>query len=55
MFPRCHFIQTEADSDAFVEDYITTALVSTLKIIVNAIENKKNIFAANGKVSFNLS
>lgn len=54
MFPRCHYIQTEADSDAFVEDYITTALVSTLKIIVKAIENNKKIFAANANVSFNL-
>jgi len=51
LFPRCHFIRTEADSDAFVEDYITTALVSTLKIIVKAIENSKKIFDANGNVS----
>jgi len=54
MFPRCHFIRNEADSDAFVEDYITTALVSTLKIIVKAIESNKKMFAANGNVSFNL-
>jgi len=52
MFPRCHYIRNEADSDAFVEDYITTALVSTLKIIVKAIENNKRIFNVNGNVSF---
>jgi len=54
MFPRCHYIRTEEDKDAFVEDYITTALISTLKIIVKAIENNKRIFTANGNVSFNL-
>jgi len=54
MFPRCHHIQSEADKIAFVEDYITTALVSTLKIIVKAIENKKKIFTESGNVSFNL-
>lgn len=53
MFPRCHYIRSEAGIDAFVEDYITTALVSTLKIIVHAIENNKMIFSANGNVSFN--
>lgn len=53
MFPRCHYIRSEADSEAFVEDYITTALVSTLKIIVQAIENNKMIFTANGNVSLN--
>lgn len=50
MFPRCHYIRSEADSDAFVEDYITTALISTLKIIVKAIENNKKMFATNGNV-----
>jgi len=50
MFPRCHYIRSEADSDAFVEDYITTALVGTLKIIVKSIENNKRIFNANGNV-----
>jgi len=54
MFPRCHYIRSEADSEAFVEDYITTSLISTLKIIVQAIENNKMIFTANGNVSFNL-
>jgi len=54
MFPRCHYIRNEADSDAFVEDYIITALVSTLKIIVKAIENNKRIFNVNGNVSFDL-
>jgi hypothetical protein len=54
MFPRCHYIRNEADNDAFVEDYITTALVSTLKFIVKAIENNKRIFTANGNVSLNL-
>jgi len=54
MFPRCHYIRTEADSDAFVEDYITTALVSTLKIIVKAIENNKNMFTTDGNVCINL-
>lgn len=54
MFPRCHYIRSEADNDAFVEDYIATALVSTLKIIVKAIENNKIIFTANGNVSFDL-
>ncbi|KAL5245423.1 hypothetical protein ACI65C_012833 [Semiaphis heraclei] len=54
MFPRCHFIRTEADSDAFVEDYITTALVSTLKIIVKSIENSKKIFDANGNIPYNI-
>jgi len=53
MFPRCHYIRSEADSEAFMEDYITTALVSTLKIIVQAIENNKMIFTANGNVSLN--
>jgi len=54
MFPRCHYIRSEEDKDAFVEDYIITALISTLKIIVKAIENNKRIFTANGNVSFNL-
>lgn len=54
MFPRCHFIRSEEDKDAFVEDYITTALISTLRIIVKAIENNKRIFTLNGNVSFNL-
>jgi len=54
MFPRCHYIRSEEDKDAFVEDYITTALISTLKIIVKAIENNKKIFTANGNVSSNL-
>jgi len=53
MFPRCHYIRSKADSEAFVEDYITTALVSTLKIIVQAIENNKMIFTENGNVSLN--
>ncbi|XP_029348656.1 tubulin glycylase 3A-like isoform X1 [Acyrthosiphon pisum] len=54
MFPRCHYIRTEADSDAFVEDYITTALVSTLKIIVKSIENNKNMFTADGNIPYKL-
>ncbi|XP_026821173.1 tubulin glycylase 3A-like [Rhopalosiphum maidis] len=54
MFPRCHYIRSDADSDAFVEDYITTALVSTLKIIVKAIENNKTIFTSNGNIPYNL-
>lgn len=54
MFPRCHYIRTETDSEAFVEDYITTALVSTLKIIVKAIENNRRIFSTKGNVYFNL-
>ncbi|CAI6373504.1 unnamed protein product [Macrosiphum euphorbiae] len=54
MFPRCHYIRTEADSDAFVEDYITTALVSTLKIIVKAIENNKNMFTTDGNIPYKL-
>jgi len=53
MFPRCHYNRSKVDIEAFVEDYITTALVSTLKIIVQAIENNKMIFTANGNVSFN--
>ncbi|XP_022176617.1 tubulin glycylase 3A-like [Myzus persicae] len=52
MFPRCHYIRTEADSDAFVEDFITTALVSTLKIIVKAIENNKRMFTENGNIPY---
>ncbi|CAI6344638.1 unnamed protein product [Macrosiphum euphorbiae] len=54
MFPRCHYIRSEADSEAFVEDYITTALVSTLKIIVQAIENNKVIFTANGNIPYTI-
>ncbi|KAE9542612.1 hypothetical protein AGLY_002523 [Aphis glycines] len=50
MFPRCHYIRSEAGIDTFVEDYITTALVSTLKIIVHAIQNNKMIFSANGNI-----
>jgi len=53
MFPRCHYIRSEIDSEAFVEDYITTSLISTLKIIVRAIENNKMIFTENGNVSLN--
>jgi len=51
MFPRCHYIRSEADSDAFIEDYITTALVSTLKIIVKGIEDNKKMFSSNGNVT----
>ncbi|XP_060868327.1 tubulin glycylase 3A-like [Metopolophium dirhodum] len=54
MFPRCHYIRSEADSDAFVEDYITTALISTLKIIVKAIENNKKIFTTNGNIPYTI-
>ncbi|CAI6354325.1 unnamed protein product [Macrosiphum euphorbiae] len=54
MFPRCHYIRSEEDKDAFVEDYITTALISTLKIIVKAIENNKKIFNANGNIPFKM-
>jgi len=54
MFPRCHYIRSEEDKDSFVEDYIITALISTLKIIVKAIENNKRIFTENGNVSFSL-
>ncbi|XP_015364911.1 PREDICTED: tubulin glycylase 3A-like [Diuraphis noxia] len=54
MFPRCHYIRSEADSEAFVEDYITTALVSTLKIIVQAIENNKMIFTENGNIPYKI-
>lgn len=54
MFPRCYYIRSEADNEAFVEDYITTALISILKIIVKSIEYNKMIFTKNGKVSFNL-
>ncbi|CAH1731116.1 unnamed protein product [Aphis gossypii] len=53
MFPRCHYIRSEADSDAFIEDYITTALVSTLKIIVKGIENNKKMFSSNGNIPYN--
>lgn len=52
MFPRCHYIRNEKDYDAFMEDYVLTALVGTLKIIVHAIEKNKNIFSINGNVSF---
>ncbi|XP_060881988.1 tubulin glycylase 3A-like [Metopolophium dirhodum] len=54
MFPRCHYIRSEEDKDAFVEDYITTALISTLKIIVKAIENNKRIFTANGNIPYKM-
>ncbi|XP_025191717.1 tubulin glycylase 3A-like [Melanaphis sacchari] len=54
MFPRCYYIRSEADRDAFVEDYITTALVSTLQIIVKAIENNRNIFTINGNIPYNI-
>jgi len=54
MFPRCHYIRSEEDKNAFVDDYIITALISTLKIIVKAIENNKRIFTENGNVSFKL-
>lgn len=54
MFPRCHYIRNEKDYDAFLEDYILTALIGTLKIIVHAIEKNKRIFSENGNVSFRL-
>ncbi|XP_025195685.1 tubulin glycylase 3A-like [Melanaphis sacchari] len=54
MFPRCHYIRSEADIEAFVDDYITTALISTLKIIVLAIENNKMIFTKNGNIPYTL-
>jgi len=38
----------------FLEDYIITALVGTLKIIVQAIEKNKRIFSETGNVSHNL-
>lgn len=53
MFPRCHYIRNEADYDAFLQDYIITALVGTLKIIAQAIEENKRIFSENGSVSYN--
>ncbi|KAE9521600.1 hypothetical protein AGLY_018004 [Aphis glycines] len=54
MFPRCHYIRSEEDKDAFVEDYIITALISTLKIIVKAIENNIRIFTENGNIPFKM-
>ncbi|XP_060851495.1 tubulin glycylase 3A-like [Rhopalosiphum padi] len=54
MFPRCHYNRSKVDIEAFVEDYITTALVSTLKIIVQAIENNKMIFTANGNIPYTI-
>lgn len=51
MFPRCHYIRNDVHYNAFVEDYIITALVGTLKIIVTAVEKNKRIFTENGKVS----
>jgi len=53
MFPRCHYIRNEVDYDAFLEDYIITALVGTLKIIIQAIEKNKRIFSETGNVSRN--
>lgn len=54
MFPRCHYIRNEADYDAFMEDYITTALIGTLKTIVQAIGENKKILSSNGNVRFSL-
>ncbi|CAH1731502.1 unnamed protein product [Aphis gossypii] len=54
MFPRCHYIRSEEDKVAFVEDYIITALISTLKIIVKAIENNIRIFTENGNIPFKM-
>jgi len=54
MLPRCHYIRSEEDKNAFVDDYMITALIDTLKIIVKGIENNKRIFTENGNVSFKL-
>lgn len=51
MFPRCHYIRTNEDYDAFVDDYVTTALIGTLKIVVKAIGKNRTIFSLNGTVS----
>lgn len=51
MFPRCHYVRTEEDYDAFVNDYVTTALVGTLKIVVQAIGKNRTIFSVKGTVS----
>lgn len=53
MFPRCHYIRNKQDYNIFMDDYMVTALVSTLKIIVQAIEKNKIIFSENGNVSNN--
>lgn len=55
MFPRCHYIRNQTDYELFLEDYITTALIGTLKIIVQSIEDNKIIFSKSGNVSVNLS
>ncbi|XP_050440034.1 tubulin glycylase 3A-like [Adelges cooleyi] len=54
MFPRCHFVREKADWDKFMQDYFTTALVSTLKTIVEAIENRKLIFSKDGDVPYEM-
>lgn len=50
IFPRCHHIREEKDYDAFIADYIITALIGVLEIIVQSIENSNEIFSESGNV-----
>lgn len=53
IFPRCHYIRGEKDYDAFIVDYIITALTGVLEIVVQSIENSKEIFSESGDVRMN--
>lgn len=53
MFPRCYYVRGNAGYNLFMEDYITTALTSTLKIIVQSIEENKMMLSENGQVRGN--
>lgn len=55
MFPRCHYIRNETDYDAFMEDYITTALIGALKFIIQTTEKNRPILFHKDSVSFNAS
>ncbi|VVC38473.1 Tubulin-tyrosine ligase/Tubulin polyglutamylase [Cinara cedri] len=54
MFPRCHYIRNKSDYDAFLEDYIITALIGTLKIIVQAIEKNERKFSEKGNIPYDM-
>ncbi|XP_050527779.1 tubulin glycylase 3A-like [Daktulosphaira vitifoliae] len=54
MFPRCHYVRGKADWDKFLKDYYMTALIGTLKTIVEAIENKKVLFSKEGDLPYEM-
>uniref|UniRef100_A0A1B6BZE1 Uncharacterized protein n=1 Tax=Clastoptera arizonana TaxID=38151 RepID=A0A1B6BZE1_9HEMI len=51
LFPRCYNIASEDDLEAFINNFRLTACISTLQIVINAIDNdNKDIYSEEGKL-----